>query len=396
MKNFIMVNIKDLRNKPILFRTIPILILLLFSSCQIGSNIGSFSTLESNKSAPTLESIGNQGLNFPKKTKDEGISIAIPRSPSNPTLSLNKQWIAYSSCNIIENTDRVKTCKYNVWVSPVSDPDWRALFSNEDELGESLELHFSPDSKHLAVINSTSIWFFNTDSWDESIKIDKLEILKYSVWSPWSPDSQTIAVQIFSGDYILSLLQTDGSILPLLTFDDVFPIGFPHYPNNVYYNWGPTWSPDGEKLAFLKYFDNYRELWEIDISTGNKEMLCHVDFGDSPSWSPDGQKIVLLSNEIRIFDFMTHQLSTLEGKAGPYNINGPIIWSPNGQLLAAYLDYGGSFINGIYLVDVNSGNFTQLEIGFFTPYVWTSDNNILIENYLDESLELYPVQIDNR
>ena len=55
---------------------------------------------------------------------------------------------------------------------------------------------------------------------------------------------------------------------------------------------GPSWSPDGQKIAFVTVRDGRLEIYVIGADGQGLERVTH-DFlgGFSPSFSPDGQRI---------------------------------------------------------------------------------------------------------
>jgi len=72
-----------------------------------------------------------------------------------------------------------------------------------------------------------------------------------------------------------------------------------------YYNSCPSWSPDGESIAYASYREGAQNIWvvEINISEGKPAPVgepIQVTTGnfidENPSWSPDGESILFSSN----------------------------------------------------------------------------------------------------
>jgi dipeptidyl aminopeptidase/acylaminoacyl peptidase/CubicO group peptidase (beta-lactamase class C family) len=54
----------------------------------------------------------------------------------------------------------------------------------------------------------------------------------------------------------------------------------------------PAWSPDGERLAFLRAKDGPAQIWLLPAGGGEPEQLTSLPIGaGAPVWSPDGSKI---------------------------------------------------------------------------------------------------------
>jgi Tol biopolymer transport system component len=62
------------------------------------------------------------------------------------------------------------------------------------------------------------------------------------------------------------------------------------------YDYQPDWSPDGQKIAFVRYENDAVELHTLNLSTGDTIALTREGAVNlEPRWSPDGSRIVFVS-----------------------------------------------------------------------------------------------------
>jgi Tol biopolymer transport system component len=99
----------------------------------------------------------------------------------------------------------------------------------------------------------------------------------------------------------------------------------------------PRLSPDGRRVA-VSIIEQESQTWLYDLS---RETLSKFTFEGSqnynPVWTPDGKRVAFESNDsgaLNIFWQLADGSGGLERLTTSPNINAPVSWSPDGQLLA--------------------------------------------------------------
>ena len=164
------------------------------------------------------------------------------------------------------------------------------------------------------------------------------------------------------GDFDIYLMNADGSGLQQLTRNDAD-------------DFEPTWSPDGQQLAFTSTRAEFAEdVYVMNADGSGQQKLTPQPGRDyEPAWSPDGQRIAFTSSrdgvrKIYVMNADGTGQRRLTGDLGLGGYGGRPAWSPDGQRITFQAD-GKSEGNdgGIYVINADGSEQHRLtEI----PHVW--------------------------
>lgn len=158
-------------------------------------------------------------------------------------------------------------------------------------LGNNYDIAWSPVANQIAFyayVPETRFELFILD-----VEKDELRQLTYKgldyIYNDlaWSPNGNQIAFQVSKPHYPdtgeIYVVDIDSRDLRQLT-------------NNNVTDYGPRWSPDGTKIAFVSKLNGNEEIYVMDADGSNKKNVTNHEANDTNhTWSRDGQKIIFTS-----------------------------------------------------------------------------------------------------
>lgn len=227
------------------------------------------------------------------------------------------------------------------------------------------------------------IYVMNADGSEVRRIVDDLE---YDVGPQWSPDGRKILfMSARQGNFDVYEMNADGTNQRNLTAD---------YDKSDGY---PVWSIDGQNIAFSRRIEGKEQIFVMDPDGNNLKQVTHESANSAlPCWSPDGSKLAFHTDrdgnsEIYTISVDGELIQLTDDAADDLSPE----WSPDGTRIAFSSNRNGK--QHIYVMNADGSSLVQITNSHAedTEPVWSPDGKrIAFASQGDGNPDIYVMNAD--
>ena len=198
----------------------------------------------------------------------------------------------------------------------------------------------------------------------------------------WSPDGEHIAYVSIDNVYGLYLMNADGSQIELL------------HSGGTAYSY-PSWSPDGRYIVFQATINEVFDIYRLEVATNDVINLTNQERLDNmPVYSPDGQYIALVSDRTfnphidtntlaQAWNYEIYMMNSDGTNARRLTVNDNPEQFPSFSPDSTQITF--SYRGSIMVMNVDGSNLTELTRG--NNPIWLPDGRIAYVNTILRSIQ---------
>ncbi len=261
--------------------------------------------------------------------------------------------------------------------------------------GNTVQPRWSPDSKKIYYINdndvlsqtSKTLAVVSAEGGKGKVLPVRKDVLlnfpyQYQSGNRISPDGKLIIIAASSSKELVSNKFPSTQIWKI-PIDGGTPTQITN-PNPSYADLAPSWSPDGNQVAFLRlplsqFYGKEKEedscaIYMLNIDDTIPKLLLKEKFVLSPIWSPDGKMIASFSNQVddlssiyvvNVFTGESHEIAEIRRKG----VQTDLAWSPDSKSIA-FLDNKSKVVK---IVSLSEGSIEDVKTNLVDVKIYHLD-----------------------